>query len=83
MKYVLPFGAFLILATTLHGAPCENVKTLALPNTSISMAQSVAPGAFTAPGGRGGDLWQTDRYVYWRFEVEHARVLMRCHLQSF
>jgi len=59
MKYFLPFGAIAALATTLHAAPCENIKTLAIPNATITMAQPVAPGAFTAPGGRGAEAYKT------------------------
>ena len=35
-------------------ATCESVAALALPNATVTMAESVAAGAFTAPGGRGG-----------------------------
>src|SRR6185437_6666366 len=35
------------------GATCESLSSLTLPNTTITMAQMVAPGAFVAPG-RGG-----------------------------
>src|SRR3954466_12982132 len=37
---------------------CESLTSLSLPNTTITLAQPVAAGAFTAPaagrGGRGG-----------------------------
>ena len=33
---------------------CEDLSKLSPPNTTITLAQSVAAGAFTAPGGRGG-----------------------------
>jgi len=33
------------------GASCESLTTLALPDTTITLAQSVAAGAFTPPGG--------------------------------
>ena len=32
---------------------CERLTSLALPNTTITIAQGVAPGAFTPPAGRG------------------------------
>jgi feruloyl esterase len=35
-------------------ATCESLAALALPNTSITMAQSVAAGGFSVPGARGG-----------------------------
>src|SRR5205814_7645992 len=39
-------------------ANCENVKSLALPNTTVTMAQPVAPGAVTPLGGRGADAFK-------------------------
>src|SRR5436189_255946 len=44
--------SILIVAPAVYAAPCEN-KSFALPNATITMAQSVAAGAFTAQGGRG------------------------------
>ena len=45
-------------AISLAAAPCESLSTLSLAHTTITMAQSVAAGAFTPPptprGGRGG-----------------------------
>jgi feruloyl esterase len=35
-------------------ATCDSLTTLSLPNTAITMAQTVAAGAFTAPGARAG-----------------------------
>jgi feruloyl esterase len=35
-------------------ASCESLTSLSLPDTTITMAQVVAPGAFTAPSARGG-----------------------------
>ena len=39
-------------------ATCESLSTLALPHTTITMAQTVAAGSFTAParGGRGANF---------------------------
>ncbi len=49
-----------VAATILgYGAPpaaaatCESLATLALPNATVTSAQSVAAGGFTQPGGRG------------------------------
>jgi Tannase and feruloyl esterase len=33
---------------------CESLASLTLPNTAISLAQTVAAGSFAVPGGRGG-----------------------------
>src|SRR5437762_1341616 len=37
----------------LSAATCESLTTLKLKNVSITTAQTVAPGAFTIPGGTG------------------------------
>jgi feruloyl esterase len=45
----------LFIGPESRGATCESLQALALPNTTITLAQSVAAGAFSAPpGGRGG-----------------------------
>ena len=36
-------------------ASCESLASLSLPNAKITLAQSVAPGAFTPPGAGGID----------------------------
>src|SRR5690348_7871420 len=36
-------------------ATCDSLSSLALPNTTIALAQSVAPGALSLPAGRGPD----------------------------
>ena len=35
-------------------ATCESLSTLSLPNTTVTLAQPVAAGAFTPPAGRAG-----------------------------
>jgi feruloyl esterase len=43
------------VAHAAAGATCESLASLSLPNATITMAQTVAPGAFTLPaGGRAG-----------------------------
>jgi hypothetical protein len=37
----------------------NNIKALALPNTAVTLAQSVAPGGFTPQGDRGADVFKT------------------------
>jgi len=37
-----------------HAAPCENLTSLKLPDTTITLAQSVAAGTFMPPAARGG-----------------------------
>ncbi len=50
------FVALVATAIPADAAPCESLSTLKLPDTTITMAQSVAAGAYTpaAGGGRGG-----------------------------
>jgi feruloyl esterase len=51
------FSAALMLnaSTAIAATPCEGLAKLSLPNTTITLAQTVAAGAFTAPAGaRGG-----------------------------
>ena len=52
------FAASLITAAQA-ATTCESLSSLSLPQTTITLAQTVAAGAFTAPatgrGGRGGD----------------------------
>src|SRR5690349_20844741 len=44
----------LLCALPAAAATCESLTALSLPDTTITMAQPVAAGAFTVPGGRGG-----------------------------
>jgi feruloyl esterase len=45
---------FAVSANPAAAATCESLSSLKLPDATITMAQPVAAGAFTAPGGRGG-----------------------------
>jgi len=45
-------GAF--VPAQARAATCESLATLAVPHGTVTLAQSVAPGAFTPPSGRGG-----------------------------
>src|SRR5215210_3304284 len=49
VSIVLVFGS----AAAASGAPCESLTSMSLPNTTVTLAQTVAPGGFTQPG-RGG-----------------------------
>ena len=44
-----------LTATAAHAATCESLTTQALPQATITAAEAVAAGAFTQPGGRGGN----------------------------
>jgi feruloyl esterase len=46
--------AFSAPSPAIAATPCESLSSLGLPNTTITLAQSVAAGGFTQPGGRGG-----------------------------
>jgi hypothetical protein len=56
MKTVTGGSGALLLALLMHGhtvnarAACESLSSLALPNTSITLAQMVPAGGFTLPG---------------------------------
>ncbi|HTM04493.1 MAG TPA: tannase/feruloyl esterase family alpha/beta hydrolase [Vicinamibacterales bacterium] len=56
MKTAIALAASLLLfAGSAHAASsCEDLSKLSIPNATITTAQSVAAGAFTAPAGRGG-----------------------------
>ena len=62
MKHVLAatkFGFFVWFAFVVvsvrsaAAATCESIAALALPNAKVTVAQPVAPGAFTPPGSTG------------------------------
>lgn len=42
------------------GVPCKNLARLALPNTTIDLARTIAPGSFLSPQG---DDTQTNKYA--------------------
>jgi len=44
-----------LTATTARAATCESLASLALPTATITAAEAVAAGAFSQPGGRGGN----------------------------
>ncbi len=46
--------AFVFSATRVDAATCESLTSLSMPNATVTVAQTVAAGAFTQPGGRGG-----------------------------
>src|SRR5262249_24511683 len=54
MKLLLPLLIILTIVPALHSAPCESVKSLALPNLTITLAQPVTQGGFTPPQGTRG-----------------------------
>src|SRR5215467_14580109 len=50
MQIPIRFAYLLLASLPIAAATCESLATLALPNTTIATAQSVAAGAFTPPG---------------------------------
>jgi hypothetical protein len=54
MKLLLPLLIILTVVPSLYSAPCETVKSLALSNATITLAQPVAPNGFTPPQGTRG-----------------------------
>ena len=41
--------AVVLFSTTLAATPCANLKSISLPNTTITMAEPVPAGTFTPP----------------------------------
>jgi feruloyl esterase len=58
---LLFFPALAAAQGPTRSTTCESLAALALPNTTITAAQSIAPGAFAPPnagrGGRGGNVY--------------------------
>ncbi|HEX5431295.1 MAG TPA: tannase/feruloyl esterase family alpha/beta hydrolase [Bryobacteraceae bacterium] len=53
-RFVLGLAAFSAAAAfTFAQAPCDNLKSLSLPNATFSAAELVAAGPYRAPSGRG------------------------------
>src|SRR5215467_12665296 len=52
-------AVFLLFAAPALAVPCESLATFSQPHVSVTLAQSVAPGTFTAPGrgGRGANAF--------------------------
>ena len=60
-------------ATMWAATACANLKTLALPHTTITMAETVAAGAFPAPaGGRGNPQQFADLPEFCRIQATLA-----------
>jgi len=58
MKVLVSFLLTLTVLPAVYSAPCESIQSQTFPNTTITLAQSVAPGAFTPQGGRGADAFK-------------------------
>lgn len=54
MRFATLLAIILIGAPFGNAASCESLKSLSEAYTTITVAESVAAGAFTQPGGRGG-----------------------------
>jgi len=56
MKRIVSFGLAIIVlsAAAADAATCESLASLAQPNTTVTLAESVPQGGFTQPAGRGG-----------------------------
>ena len=59
MKVAVLITVLLVASQSANAAPCDNVKGLTVPDTAITLAQAVAPGAFTQPSGRGGEAFKS------------------------
>ena len=61
IKASLPTVLLVILAPVARSAatrPCESLKSLNLPRTTITVAQTVAPGTLVLPGFSRPDAWR-------------------------
>src|SRR4029434_8825114 len=47
-------GLLFACASTAVAATCESLASVSIPNGAVTLAQTVAPGAFTPPSGRAG-----------------------------
>jgi len=70
---------FLVLNTVpATAATCESLAGLKLPNTTITLAQSVAAGAFAPAGGGGrGGAQFSDLPAFWRGSYAAVRSDLR------
>jgi feruloyl esterase len=51
---MIPNLAVVLFSTALATTPCASLKSASIPNTTITIAESVPAGNFTPPGGGGG-----------------------------
>ena len=60
MKILLSAVIILAFVSTAYSAPCDNIKNWARDRqgVTITLAEPVAPGAFTPQGGRGADAFK-------------------------
>jgi len=54
-SFGLAIACAALTATSAQAATCESLATQALPQATITAAEAVAAGAFSQPGGRGGN----------------------------
>src|ERR1700681_656953 len=60
VRFAFAAAALLAADTSLHAAPCEEIARLSLPQTTVTMAVSVPPGAFRPPAGFSQSLQPGD-----------------------
>ena len=54
MRFLILPALLGAVSFSVAAGTCESLSSLRLPDTKITLAQTVAAGAFTAPNGRGG-----------------------------
>jgi feruloyl esterase len=63
VKVMLAAASFaIVLGSQAEAQTCERLTALSNSTTTVSTAQAVAPGAFTAPTGRGGQAGGANPY---------------------
>src|SRR5687768_8644841 len=69
VRFLAPVALAVVLlfgGSPAFAATCESLSSMKLPGATITMAQPVAAGAFTAPGGRGGGAQFSDLPAFCR-----------------
>jgi feruloyl esterase len=54
MSLIAYLSAGFLVASACSAATCESLRSVSIPNTTITKTELVAAGAFPAPAGRGG-----------------------------
>ena len=55
MTFAVLASAGILGVTSANAATCESLAALVLPNTTITLAHTVAAGTFNPPGATAGD----------------------------
>jgi feruloyl esterase len=62
-RHLVAGVSVVLLPSMVEAATCESLTTLAVTNGTVTLAQTVAPGAFTPPSGRAGGPGGTNTFA--------------------